>query len=212
MDAALPSLGRLRGEIKAMDDAEAERYMFGDGGETDLAPWQPSDDADVADLVALVARTAAEEMDAGGVLMDVGCGDGRALLFAAKTRSWSVLGWDKSPLCISVAEKLRAEERIPNATFAVVDASDAACIGPSHLSSTTGVAACSVYLLPKGLQRVLPTLRAIASLQPTKSLIVITNRYHYPSDQHQALATQGELRAFRLVVSGPTPAAHPPAP
>lgn len=69
-----------------------------------LSPYVPSP----ANRIAAALRFAG--LDHGDVLLDVGCGDGRVCVAAAKLTGCRSIGIDLSPPCIELARRLVAEE------------------------------------------------------------------------------------------------------
>jgi len=230
--ARWPALESLAGDIKRMDDVVADAYLFGpepttttrrartgrrregrhaeDGAADDargatagaavdswLAPWQPSELAAVDDLARLAGVTR------DSVVLDLGCGDGRAVLWLAKTRGCAAVGWDAAPECVATAARLRdADADVPRerTAFRCVDFAT-----PEPLADERGAAAADArratvayaYLLREGLLRVRATLERVADLAPP-GLVLVTNTYHFRDGEFwPCVGELGALKAWR---------------
>jgi SAM-dependent methyltransferase len=81
-----------------------------------LSPYVPTQ----ADRIAGFLRFAG--LRGGDVLLDVGCGDGRVCVAAAKLTGCRSIGVDLSPPCIQLARQLAAEEGCDGCEFVLADA------------------------------------------------------------------------------------------
>ena len=138
------------------------------------------------------------------VVLDLGCGDGRAALWLAKTRGCAVVGWDAAPECVDVARELRdADGSVPRhrAAFRVVDLAspDALREGSEAAGDARRATVVYAYLVREGLLRVRATLERVADLAACDGLALVTNTYHFREGEFPwpCVGEAGALRLWR---------------
>jgi 2-polyprenyl-3-methyl-5-hydroxy-6-metoxy-1,4-benzoquinol methylase len=73
-----------------------------------LSPYVPTSSEKISAFVSLASLSASD------ILLDIGCGDGRVCVAAAKLISCRAIGLDISPPCIERAKELAVEEGVDN--------------------------------------------------------------------------------------------------
>jgi SAM-dependent methyltransferase len=128
----------------------------------DLAPWVPTPMAVVDRMLEMA------EVDAETVLYDLGCGDGRIVIEAAKRFGARGVGVDIDPVRIGESEKNAKEEGVEHLVEFILG--DVMKIDFSRATVVT------IYLLPESNE----LLRPLFEKQLRKGAFVVTHNYDIP--------------------------------
>jgi len=159
---------------------------------TKLAPFNPSDPQVVEAALELLALTAADRF------YDLGCGDGRLLVAAAKSAGCACEGVEYDARWAAAAQAAAAASGLPD--IAVVH-------GNALDTDLSGMTACFVYLCPAGMKELAP--RFIARL--AAGARIVTYMFSIPGASPAATRT---LRScpVRLYDASSVPPPPPPPP
>ena len=141
-------------------------------------------------------------VDASSCVADLGCGDGRMLLKAAR-RGAHAIGFDVNPFCLRRARTAAANANLSH----LIDVIDADICGP-HAASHGGFQAATlvyVYLVPPVVARLEPLLRAAVAAGKTVAIFCTTGASNAKSAGNAIgdlppaqTALNGMLRIYRL--------------
>ena len=141
-------------------------------------------------------------VDASSCVADLGCGDGRMLLKAAR-RGAHAIGFDVNPFCLRRARNAAANANLSH----LIDVIDADICGP-HAASHGGFQAATlvyVYLVPHVVARLEPLLRAAVAAGKTVAIFCTTGASNAKSAGNAIgdlpparTALNGMLRIYRL--------------
>ena len=159
---------------------------------TKLAPFNPSDPQVVEAALELLALTAADRF------YDLGCGDGRLLVAAAKSAGCACEGVEYDARWAAAAQAAAAASGLPD--IAVVH-------GNALDTDLSGMTACFVYLCPAGMKELAP--RFFARL--AAGARIVTYMFSIPGAAPAATRT---LRScpVRLYDASSVPPPPPPPP
>ena len=148
-----------------------------------LAPFNPTADDAIEAALSLAALKEGER------ILDLGCGDGKFLLQAARSMPVIGVGYEYDP-----AVYARGVERLAQARSAGGEEAEAASrvtlhLGDATLASVQGFSCVFVYLVPAGLELVRPQLEAVLSVPGGR---VVSNMFSIKG-------LQADLRATRVV-------------
>ena len=150
----------------------------------DLAPWVPTPQPVVDRMLELAEVTAQD------IVYDIGCGDGRIVITAARKYGARGVGIDIDPNMIAESNRNAEAAGVTQLVrFIVGDATQA------DLSEATVV---TLYLLPESNM----LLRPILERQLSPGARVISHNYSIPGWEHketQAVTVKGELDAEHIV-------------
>jgi SAM-dependent methyltransferase len=142
------------------------------------APWVPMPVAQARQMLTLAGVQPGEQV------WDLGSGDGRLLIVAAREFGAQAVGIEIEPLrallsqLILLTMGLRQQVRIIRANIFEVDLGEAQVV--------------TLYLLPKALIRLVPQLRQ--QLKPGARIVTLT----YPLPGWQPLHTEGDIRVYQI--------------
>jgi len=163
-----------------IDQLELYEGSHGRSDAEDLAPWVPTPMAVVDRMLEMA------EVDSETVLYDLGCGDGRIVIEAAKRFGARGIGVDIDPVRIDESEKNAKKEGVEHLVeFILGD------VMKIDFSRATVVA---IYLLPESNE----LLRPLFEKQLRKGAFVVTHNYDIPGwedneeDFDTVVAKEGE--------------------
>jgi hypothetical protein len=163
-----------------IDQLELYEGSHGRSDAEDLAPWVPTPMAVVDRMLEMA------EVDSETVLYDLGCGDGRIVIEAAKRFGARGIGVDIDPVRIDESEKNAKKEGVEHLVeFILGD------VMKIDFSRATVVA---IYLLPESNEM----LRPLFEKQLRKGAFVVTHNYDIPGwedneeDFDTVVAKEGE--------------------
>lgn len=163
-----------------IDQLELYEGSHGRSDAEDLAPWVPTPMAVVDRMMEMA------EVDSETVLYDLGCGDGRIVIEAAKRFGARGIGVDIDPVRIDESEKNAKKEGVEHLVeFILGD------VMKIDFSRATVVA---IYLLPESNE----LLRPLFEKQLRKGAFVVTHNYDIPGwedneeDFDTVVAKEGE--------------------
>ncbi len=142
------------------------------------APWVPMPVARARQMLALA------QVKPGEQVWDLGSGDGRLLVVAAREFNAQATGVEIEPLRAFLSQViltllgLRHQTRVIRANIFEVDLKEADVV--------------TLYLLPKALVRLAPQLRA--QLKPGARIVTLT----YPLPNWEPTQTAGEIRVYQI--------------
>ncbi len=138
----------------------------------DLAPFVPTPMPIVAKMLEMA------QVDKDDILYDIGCGDGRIVIAAAKTYGARGVGIDIDAKLIAESEANAKKEGVEKLTrFIAMDATKA------RLSEATVVA---VYLLPESLEILRPQFES--QLRP--GVFIVSHNYAIPGWEDRLVRTE----------------------
>ena len=138
----------------------------------DLAPFVPTPMPVVAKMLEMA------QVDKDDILYDIGCGDGRIVIAAAKTYGARGVGIDIDPKLIAESEANAEKEGVESLTrFIAMDATKA------RFSEATVVA---VYLLPESLEILRPQFES--QLRP--GVFIVSHNYAIPGWEDRLVRTE----------------------
>jgi len=152
-----------------------------------LSPYVPSESKRIDRFLKILSSSRHAGKDGQkNLLLDIGCGDGRVCIAAAKVTGCKSVGIDVSPPCIAMARAIAEEEGLDEdqCVFYELDAT----IDPSVLLSDSSpisqvlksVTIVFLYTYPTLLTRLVPLLSALGRYNLRA---VITLTYHLPEHQ-----------------------------
>lgn len=152
-----------------------------------LSPYVPTKAAQIAAFLDFVPLSSAD------ILLDLGCGDGRVAVAAAKWTGCRAIGVDISPPCLKMALELAKEEGVADrCTFIKADATkNIDRLLQQGLESATVV---FLYTYPTLLQSLVPIL---ARLPNVRACVTLT--YHLPHATVVQQDDQNDLRLYSTV-------------
>ena len=138
----------------------------------DLAPFVPTPMPVVAKMLEMA------QVNKDDILYDIGCGDGRIVIAAAKTYGARGVGIDIDPKLIAESEANAEKEGVESLTrFIAMDATKA------RFSEATVVA---VYLLPESLEILRPQFES--QLRP--GVFIVSHNYAIPGWEDRLVRTE----------------------
>jgi precorrin-6B methylase 2 len=183
---------RLLAEANApRGDARVGGVSGGDSEAPTLAPFNPTAHDAIVEALALAS------LRPGDVLLDLGCGDGRVAIEAARSCDGvHAIGYDTNAAVLQRGLD-RLSARAACGDPAEKDAAGRVSLlcGDASRAGTEGVTVVFVYLVPEGLERVKPLLAAVLE----RGGRVVSNMFKVPGWEHK---TQRVARGCSIYLYG----------
>jgi precorrin-6B methylase 2 len=182
--AGPPAVEEPRARVLASANAPP-RALGGGGGSSDsggcapvLAPFNPTAHDAIVEALALAA------LAPGDVLLDLGCGDGRVAIEAARSCAGVLaIGYDTNAAVLQRGlDRLSARAACGDPAEKEAAARVSLLCGDASKAGTEGVTVAFVYLVPEGLQRVKPLLERVLE----RGGRVVSNMFKVPGWEHKA--------------------------
>jgi SAM-dependent methyltransferase len=179
-----------------------------------LSPYVPASADKISAFISFVGLHGPSDGDGlhgADVLLDIGCGDGRVCVAAAKLTGCRAIGMDISPPCIRMARAVASEEEVEHlCEFFLADATS----NPEQLLSGSldkdslalaaaldSVTCVWLYTYPTLLRQLVPFLSLLCRRSPLSKTRIVTLTYHL-SDQETETEVEdvhNDLRLYRCI-------------